>query len=183
MADGVAITIGAADVTFVLGSMAVRLDDQRGMWDEIGASVETSARYRITDSNVAPDGNPWPPSIRVLLHGGKTLYKDGDLQRTITHNVLPQGVEIGSDLAYARIHQLGGVIKRQPRMQTIYRSYDAKKDELSHRFVKKRASNFATDHHVESYEIRIPARPYLGLADDDRYEIRDIVLDWVGGRP
>jgi phage virion morphogenesis protein len=148
MAEGVAIKVDWSDVTFVLGSLAGRLDDQRGMWDEIGAALETSARIRITDTNRAPDGNPWPPSLRARLTGGKTLYKSGDLQRSITHNVLSNGVEIGTDLAYARIHQLGGTIKREARMQTIYRRYNPKTDELSHRFVKKRESNFATDHQV-----------------------------------
>lgn len=176
--DGVSIRVNDAAVRAAVGRVVDRMTNARGLYDGIGAAMVVSTQMRF-ERERAPDGNPWPQSLRARLEGGKTLQLSARLVQSITHIPDDDGVAWGSDVAYARIHQLGGTIKREARIQTIYRRYDARTDELSDRFVTKRMSNFATDHEVGAYEIDMPARPYLGIDDDDRAEIEAQVKEWL----
>lgn len=64
--------------------------------------------------------------------------------------------------AVAALNEFGAVIQQPARETTVYRSLRADgKFNKKGRFVKKNASNYATTHHVESYSITIPARPFM----------------------
>lgn len=75
--------------------------------DEIGSRLVASTLRRF-ERETAPDGKPWLKSIRALLSGGQTLQDFGTLKGSITHVVHGDGVEVGSNLVYAAIHQFGG---------------------------------------------------------------------------
>jgi phage gpG-like protein len=99
--------------------------------------------------------------------------------------VLSNGVEWGTNVIYAAIHQFGGIIQRGARQQTIYRRIKGYRNynmegsghfqehgrvvtgELQPGFVKKGRANFATVHAVAAHAITMPARPYLGIDADD----------------
>jgi phage gpG-like protein len=158
-------------------SMDVTLDsDDRAhaMWDAIGAAMVTSTQLRFREG-VDPEGDPWKPSERVIKHGGATLIEYGYLLASQTHNVLDDGdgVEWGSNLIYAAVHQTGYVFHREAHEQTIHRKV-SKSGELGNRFVKKKDSNFDQDVHVGAYDIHLPARPYLGINEDDEATIETI---------
>ena len=68
---------------------------------------------------------------------------------------------VGSNLPYARIHQLGGTIRPKKGKFLKFRGLDGEDV-----FVK---------------EVTIPARPYLGISDDDREEIMDTMTDFLEG--
>jgi phage virion morphogenesis protein len=121
-----------------------RSRDTRGMFEVIGASLVTSTQMRF-ERGAGPDGSPWPPSIRALATGGKTLIESARLLRSITYEASDGGVAVGTNVIYAAIHQLGGEIVQAKRT------------------------------------IRMPARPYLGLDDDDEREIIAIAEDWIAG--
>jgi phage gpG-like protein len=55
--------------------------------------------------------SPWTPSGRVQAFGGRTLRQTGALLKSLTVGADDRGSEIGSNVVYARIHALGGVIK------------------------------------------------------------------------
>ena len=74
------------------------LKDQ--LFDEIGAGLVDSVQHRfLTGTDV--DGNPWKISWRARMQGGETLRDTNRLMNSYTHNVLLNGVEVGTDVAYA----------------------------------------------------------------------------------
>lgn len=88
------------------------------MLGEIGGSLETSTRLRF-ERGEAPDGTPWLTSIRVRREGGQTLVKSTRLRDSITHEVVGDTVEVGTNVIYAGIHQFGGEAGRKSRRVTI----------------------------------------------------------------
>lgn len=81
---------------------------------------DTKARFREQKS---PEGVPWIPSQRVLEEGGQTLRLTARLQRSINYKAEEQSVEIGTNLIYARIQQLGGVAGRKHLSRLPARPY------------------------------------------------------------
>lgn len=142
------------------------------MDDAIGLAMVAGTQKRFR-AGTDPMGNPWKPSKRALKEHGKTLIETGMLLASITYNVLPgKGVEWGSNKVYAGVHQTGAEITIHPRSQRVYFRFVG--DELRPQFAKKGKSNFskwATIAHA--YTIHLPARPYLGISDDDEKEIED----------
>lgn len=80
--------------------------------DEIGATIAASVMLNFTGQH-DPDGNAWKPLSDATLANrrggeGQILRDTGRLNRSITHNVTSQSVEIGSDIVYANMMQFGG---------------------------------------------------------------------------
>jgi phage virion morphogenesis protein len=172
---------GRESALAALAGIAGRLDHARPMFDDIGASLVTSTQRRFEEGR-APDGSPWPPSLRAKLTGGKTLIETARLMNSQTHIASDAGVEVGTNVIYAAVHQLGHTFERAARQQTIYRKYDAREDELSPRFVKKSKANYAEDVAVKAHAVTLPKRPFLGLDDHDEAEILTIAEGYVGGQ-
>jgi phage virion morphogenesis protein len=128
--------------------------DLTPLMDNIGALVEQSTKDRISETNVSPEGAPWPKSLRAQEDGGKTLFASGILAASITHNAGRQSVEIGSNLIYAGVHQTGATI--------VPKSADVLTFQLP-------GGQF-----VQVGSVTIPARPYLGLSADDIDDITDL---------
>ncbi len=177
---GAEITIDASGAFAALEGYIARLDHPKPMFDAIGASLVTSTQHRF-DEQHGPDGTPWPPSMRALAEGGKTLEETLRLYQSITVEADDAGVAVGTNVVYAAIHQFGGTIAKPERTQTIYRRYDARADELSPQFVKKSKSNFVQDVSVSAHEITMPARPFLGMDTDDEAEVVQIAEDYIFG--
>jgi phage virion morphogenesis protein len=124
----------------------------------IGAVLESSTRQRFR-SGVAPDGTAWKPSIRATRKGGKTLLDHGHLRDSITHDADDRAAIVGSNLIYAAIHQVGGIIRAKAGGMLTF-----KIPGIGWRRVAK---------------VTIPARPYLGVSDRDRVEIVDQVERYI----
>ena len=163
-----------------LAAIVDRLDHPYPMYDDIGASLVTSTQRRFEEGR-GPDGSPWPKSVRAKMTGGKTLIESARLMNSQTHNASDAGVEVGTNVVYAAIHQLGGVIDQAARQHTIYRRYDERTDELSDLFVKKSKANYAEDVTIPARKINMPARPFLGIDENDEREILRIAADHVAG--
>ncbi|MBF0249961.1 MAG: phage virion morphogenesis protein [Alphaproteobacteria bacterium] len=86
-----------------------RVADVSPLMDEIGSMLVASTQDRF-ERGVDPDGRPWTPSGRVNMSQGtaKTLLDSGRLMSSITHEPGNSQVEVGSNVIYAAIHQLGG---------------------------------------------------------------------------
>ena len=156
---GVSLHVDDAVVQAALGRVSDRMTNARGLYDNIGAAMVVSTQMRI-EREQAPDGSPWPKSLRVLIEGGNTLRLSGRLYQTITHIADDHGVEWGSDAEYARIHQMGGTIVPK----TAGALYFKLPGNLGWRFASS---------------VTIPARPYLGIDDDDMAEIVAQTEDWL----
>jgi phage virion morphogenesis protein len=145
------------------------------MDESIGAAMVASTQRRFRAQR-SPLGNPWKPSRRALKEHGQTLVKRGLLLGSLTFNVIPgKGVEWGSPMKYAGVHQTGADITVYPRSQQIFRTIRG--NTLLPRFVKKSKANFASWATIsKAYTIHIPARPYLGIDQQDAQEISEIAV-------
>lgn len=156
MADaGVTLTFrsqGQQDVERRLAQVLGAIKTPRQLMNTIGAVLESSTRRRFR-TGVGPDGVAWKPSARVAAKGGKTLFWHGHLSGSITHDADDHSAKVGSNLIYARIHQLGGVIEAKNGGRLRFQIPG-----VGWRSVAK---------------VTIPARPYLGVDDRDRVEIAD----------
>ncbi len=182
--SGAGITVeldGAEEAPAALAAIAARVEHPRPMFEQIGLSLVTSTQRRF-ELGVGPDGNPWPPSLRVLAHGGKTLVLSARLMQSITFNADDSGLEEGTNVIYAALQQLGGDVDIPERQQTLHFKIDKRSGEVGTRFVKKRKSDFAQDVTIPAHRVHIPARPFLGLDDHDEAEILRIAEDFVGGQ-
>lgn len=78
-----------------------------GLRREMGEYMLGQVQDRF-DDQVLVDGSAMPQSKSAIERDGKTLIERHYLYDSYTYNVLPAGVEIGSNSVYARIHHFGG---------------------------------------------------------------------------
>lgn len=152
--------------------------NMRGLYDQIGASLADSTRRRF-DNEQAPDGSPWPPSMRALAEGGKTLTDTARLKTSITFEADDTGVSVGTNVVYAAIHQLGGDIHQAARQQVIH--FKRKRGGRVEFAKANKKATFAQKVSVGERTIHMPARPFLGLDQDDNAEIVALTGDWLIG--
>ena len=128
----------------------------------IGEHMVNTTRERFRDEK-APDGTPWAPLSEVTLkrkkrNVDKILTERGYLSGTIAYREGPDFVEIGSSRIYASTHQFG-----------------AAKGE----FGGVRTSLPGRSFFQPIPWGDIPARPFLGVSDEDSAAIADAVLDHI----
>ena len=105
-----------------LEDILARAGDLSPVLDEIGAHLVQSVQERF-ESGIGPDGDRWKPSARALAEGGQTLVDSGRLRDSVTHQVEPGRVVVGSNLVYAAIHQVGGEAGRNHSVKLPARPY------------------------------------------------------------
>ncbi len=131
---------------------ALDLDQLGG--EEIGALLENSTKRRIQEEKTDPEGNRWVAWSAAYDatrdHGRHSLLISGGnpgLLESIQHFSNSEVVRIGSNLIYAAIHQFGA---------------DPSK---------------AREGSLPGAEgAGIPARPYLGVSEEDRRDIERLVI-------
>lgn len=133
--------------------------DIAGAMAAAGEAIRTSVLERF-DTGKDPEGRAWKKSIRAQQDGEKTLSASRDLATSIHVESSAKGVEVGTNKEYAAIHQFGGTIR-------------AKGDGLL-RFK-------IGDQWISKKSIKMPARPYLGINEEDIREITHIIEDAVTG--
>ncbi|MBF0095530.1 MAG: phage virion morphogenesis protein, partial [Alphaproteobacteria bacterium] len=175
------VTIDTGDATGALHRLAAAASDLSPAWDRIGLELVASTQQRFA-SGTDLQGRPWaalaPATVKQKLKSGKTktLIHTGHLLGSIHFRRAPGdargggGVDIGSDRPYAAIHQFGGSITHHARSQPVYRrAKDVERGDA--RFVKRSQSDFMTYHEVGEHSSTIPARPFLGLDDQDHAQV------------
>lgn len=156
--SGVSIRIdGSDEVGRKLAAAVTLLTDPRPLYDRLGSALVLSTSQRF-ERGTGSDGNPWPQSIRVLTQGGKTMQNTGFLRRSLTHEVSGTGVSVGTNAIYAAVHQFGATIR--PKSKSALRF------KIGNRFVTKK-------------QVTIPARPFLGVDQNDAREIEQIARNAI----
>ncbi|MGA0569644.1 phage virion morphogenesis protein [Variovorax sp. VNK109] len=160
----------AATTAVIEGAVALQLgmrrmrqlgDSSRPIFDAIGQYGESSTRLRFK-KGIGPDGARWKPSARALASGGQTLVNKGahgGLLGSITYRADNESAEWGTNKIYAAIHQFGGTIRPRAARNLRFRT--------------------AGGAFVSTKRVVMPARPFLGLNDEDHREIPQIVVDVV----
>jgi phage gpG-like protein len=154
---------------------------------EMAAGLDASIQKNFTSN-----GRPaWRPTQR----GGAILQKTGRLATAITVTVDTEGettfaiVARTNNIPYARIHQFGGIItpksKQYLAIPTSYAKGKRPRDFEGLFFVAAKRGNNPTlckkvGKTVKAFfilmkEVRIPARPYLGLQQEDSDLFKEII--------
>ncbi len=166
-----------------LSAIAARLKNPKPMYEDIGDMLRLNTQERF-ERGTAPDGSKWPPSLRALMSAGKTLIKSGDLKNMLNVNASDSGVEMGSNLPYAAIHQFGfdGSTTRKARTQ-VYNFRLDRKSGKSLGFATKKKANYSVQSKIAEHQahLRIPARPFLGIDAEDEGEILHIASSYIAG--
>ena len=155
-----------------------KVSDLSPVMRQVGAKLLDTTLERF-DTMSGPDGREWKPLSRQWSkrkrNVGKILTESGNLRDSIDFEVAGRTLYIGSSLKYASPHQFGGEIEIPGRTQTNWhRTKGPKKGQ----FVSGRAklkSKLAKVAQIPPHKVRIPARPFLGLSDEDKELVQEIV--------
>lgn len=136
--------------------------DKKKINAAIGEGVRESTLERFKTSK-GPDDKSWKTSIRAATEGGRTLIQTAQLRNSIRSKSDASGFAVGTNAKHAATHQFGeqGRTIRARRAKTL-------RFQVGGRWVSKK-----------KVKINIPARPYLGLSDDDMQEIKGTVEDFI----
>ncbi|MCL4514147.1 MAG: phage virion morphogenesis protein [Firmicutes bacterium] len=132
-----------------------------GLHKEIGEAMVSSTQERF-ENGVGPDGKPWPPSRRAREGGGQTLVDTARLKNSITYRARPDQVAIGTNVIYAAVMQ-----GKDDKPTTI-------------RAKRKKYLKFKVgDRWLVKKSVKIPARPFIGVSEDDEQEIKEIIQERI----
>lgn len=142
--------------------------DMGPLLEDWGGILEASTRDRF-DRGRGPGGVPWKPSRRAVAQGGKTLVDKGNLERSLRYEVqgghrLLVGVDGNSESAKnAASHQFG-----VDRTVVVVR-HDRVIDQAFGVPLREAVVQRVRGH---SRKMRLPARPFLGIDNADRREMK-----------
>ena len=131
--------------------------DKSKLFDEIGSGLVFSVQDRFFTGHDV-DGNPWKMSWRAKLQGGQTLRDTGRLMNSYTHNVLANGVEVGTNVEYAPYLHYGATIQPKNGQYITFAVAG------QYRKVKQSV---------------LPPRTQLGINADDEEMVLDIVGNFI----
>lgn len=138
--------------------------DKKAINKALGHAVRTSTLQRFKQSR-GPDGRRWKTSIRAAEGGGRTLVQTAQLRNSIKVQADETGFAVGTNAKHAATHQFG-----EPGRTIRARRAKALRFQMGGRWISKK-----------QVRIKIPARPFLGLSEDDMQEIKETVEDFIGG--
>ena len=115
MAAGIRLDADTALLRARVADMAAVLrKDPQVAFDEAGQILVASTVLRF-ERGTGPDGEPWKPSRRALEEGGQTLVDSARLRNSMTHVASADGVDVGTNVVYAAIHQFGSGDLEKPK--------------------------------------------------------------------
>jgi phage virion morphogenesis protein len=162
--------IDDAEIKQLIEGLSYRLKSMRPAMNLVGEIVVESVQ-RNFEQRRSPKGDQWKPvSPDYAAWKGRKGYDPGNI--LILHNILMKSihrkateteVRVGTNIVYAAIHQFGGPIKKatRPTRSTM----------------RNAREHFAA--RVLSRPTIMPARPYLGVRDDDWPKIRAAILNYL----
>ena len=142
-------------VLHALNRLVLAGEDMTPGMIRIGEYLLRSTRERFV-SKTAPDGSPWAPlsdvTVKRKTRGADSiLLESGELFQGLNFNAGPDFAEAGSPLAYA--------------------------DTMQHRAAQ---GEFGANSRGGPIPWgNIPARPFVGLSNDDREEVEFIIADYI----
>ena len=158
--SGISIAVDVSNFDHIFKRLKPLLDlDAHDLMSTIGAIGESQTRRRISDEKTAPDGTPWKENsagTSILMQTGQHLLG------SIAWSASASEAEWGAGWEYAHVHQDGMTIVPK-NGKTLVFSIGGKV--------------------VHAQKVVMPARPFVGISDDNASEILDIVTDYLGIGP
>ena len=139
---------------------AKKMANSRLLMASVGEALVSGTIRRFNDEE-SPKGEKWEKSGRAIAEGGQTLSDTAHLRKSIDFKATPAQVMVGSNLLYARIHQLGGTIKPKKGKALKFKGKNGQDIFVS--------------------EVNMPARPYLGVSKADMDEVRETMAEFIKG--
>jgi phage virion morphogenesis protein len=158
---GAQLRIDDREVRALLARLGAAADDLAPAMKRVGAAIEADTGRRF-EEGAGPGGTRWPPSLRATLQGGRTLVDRGRLSDSITYEAGARSVRVGTNVIYAAIHQFGGTIRAKGGGRLGFRLADG---------------GFRSPSRVS-----IPARPFLGIDDEQEGIALTEIEDWLAER-
>ncbi|SIQ24053.1 phage virion morphogenesis (putative tail completion) protein [Rhizobium sp. RU35A] len=161
--SGVSISVTIEDraVQDAFRALTVRMfGNTRPIMAAIGNELVASTHMRFV-TQTDPQGNAWHALNTEYAKGkrnSRILTESGRLRDSINAQAGQDVVVVGTNVIYARPHQLGAEIKPVS---------------ASHLFFKINGSPVIAD------SVTLPARPFLGISADDETSIAEIVFSFV----
>lgn len=170
------VDIDSRAVQRTLQRLGERARNLAPMFAQIGSGIVDEARLGFRASR-DPYGVPWhklaASTIKRRRKGSsQPLLDTGRLRNSIAWRLVGDGVEVGTNLRYAAIHQFGGTIAHAARsIRVRLRSVRVKRDDGSvytaTRFAKARhkhaVEKWGTNH--AGWGVTIPARPFIATPE------------------
>jgi len=157
--NGLRITLNAAELADTIDGLAALMRAPEPVMGVIGEALISSTQERQRRA-VAPDGSAWPalnPAYAASKAGSEMLRESGQLM-SLSRRASGRTVVVGTNAPYAATHQFGATIKPKKGKRLKFRL--------------GRISVFARS-------VTIPARPFLGVSQEDREEIVEIFRDHI----
>ncbi|EHN6227660.1 phage virion morphogenesis protein [Salmonella enterica] len=105
------LTVRDGPLRLALKGLAAAGTDMTPLMRAIAGTLSTE-----TAVNFEEEGRPpWVPSLAAQKRDGMTLSDTGHLRRSVTTDYDAHSAVIGTNVEYARIHQLGGTVERKSR--------------------------------------------------------------------
>lgn len=133
--------------------------DLRGINNALAESIRTSTVQRFR-AEKSPEGKKWQPSIRAREEGGKTLTKTTKLKTSIMAVSDTTGFAVGTNDIRAATLQFGAERTIRPVRSPVLRF------QVGGRWVS-----------AKQVHVKIVARPFLGISEEDDKEIIQMLED------
>ena len=130
----------------------------RLLMEGLAKAGEDTTDDRIKRGGPAPDGRDWPARHPLSASRKPLLNRDGHLGDSIAMAATNRTARWGTNLNYARIHQLGGIVR--PRRRRALRFEQGGNQIFARRTV-------------------IPARPYLGWGAQEERQVGLVIRHWL----
>ena len=148
------------------------LEDMTPFWQSVGMYMvkRTISHFQKEQS---PEGVKWKPlskgrvQQRDKRHKSgrmKILTDTGELRRSIAYKAFNSRVIFGSVLEYAAIHQFGGTVTAR------------RKGNYKHDYGPDKPKGGSYSY---QWSVEIPARPYLGVTEDDRGKVLSMMRAYL----
>lgn len=182
--SGAMITVDIDDqATRLYAGIAARLGKSKGLMDSIGQQLVSGTLKRF-QTQTGPDGKKWASLSKATLKkrgtNAKALQASGRLRQSITFRSTSTSVEVGTNVIYAALQQLGGTIDQAAHSTPIFRRQKDMEAGKS-RFVKEGQSDFKSYHLVEAHSFMVPGRPFIGVSASDQAAIEGLAHYYVMG--
>ena len=165
-----------------LSKLRKKMSDLEPTLDQIGKSIVAHTVERF-DRQSTPTGKPWKPSKLARKQRRKTLVKSGRLKKSIEYYADKKTVNVGTDVPYAHVHQLGAYVKIKPRNDrygglTLSVNVRVGAGGVSKVRLKSRRK-YEGSNPNKRRKFRIDRRAFLGIGKKDRLEIREAVKETI----
>ena len=139
--------------------------DKKKINAALGEGVRESTLERFKQGR-DPTGKIWKTSIRAAMEGGKTLVQSAQLRNSIKSKSDASGFAVGTNVKSASTHQLGAKGRTIRAKNKPYLRFKVNGAWVS----------------VKKVKVTIPARPFLGLSDEDMQEMKATVEEFIARR-